>query len=154
MMFFTHVLFGILLGYFASVFLGFGSSALFIAVAAAASALPDMDHLSSKMGRKLPPFSVIIHFLFSHRGFMHSLLAPLLLYFIISRLSQLIAAAVFAGYVSHLLLDATTTAGIKPLYPLQFKVKGIIRTNSFLEKIVALILLIAVVAALSGALRS
>ncbi len=142
MMFVTHLLFGILSGYTFSGFLGFGSSALFIAVAAAASALPDIDHVSSKIGRKLPPFSVVINFLFSHRGFMHSVFPPLLLYFAIYRMSNLAAASVLVGYVSHILLDATTTKGVRPLHPLPLKIRGVIRTGSFLEKMVALLLML------------
>ncbi|MFH1450979.1 MAG: metal-dependent hydrolase [archaeon] len=142
MMFLTHLFFGILSGFLACSFLGCNNQLLFVAVAAIASAFPDIDHLSSKISRKIPPLSVVISFLFSHRGFMHSLIVPVLLYFAISRISELIAAAVLVGYTSHLLLDATTTKGIRFFYPLRFKVKGIIKTNSFLEKLVAIILLI------------
>lgn len=146
MMFLTHVLFGIFSGYIAHSFLGYDSSLLFVAVAVAASLLPDIDHVSSWLGRRLPPFSVILSLLFSHRGFLHSLFPPLLLYFMIRRISPLIAAAVLAGYVSHLLLDAATTRGVRILYPLSFKIKGFIRTNSFMERIVALLLIITVAA--------
>lgn len=154
MMFLSHLLFGILSGYLTCSFLGCGSTLLFMAVAAAAAILPDIDHVSSKIGRKLPPFSVILNFIFRHRGFMHSIFPPLALYFIISRISLLIAAAVLAGYVSHLLLDATTTNGVRFLYPLPIKVRGFIRTNSFLEKIISLLLIIVVIAVVfSGLLK-
>lgn len=145
MMFLTHVLFGILSGYLAHNFLGYSSSLSFVAVAAAASMLPDIDSVSSKLGRKLPPFAVVLSFIFHHRGFMHSIFPPLLLYFIISRISPLIAAAVLVGYVSHLLMDATTTNGVKFLYPLPFKIRGVIRTNSFMEKIVVMLLILTIV---------
>lgn len=144
MMFLTHVLFGILSGYIACSFLGCGSSLLLIAVAAAAAVIPDLDHVSSKLGRRLPPLALILNFLFSHRGFLHSVFPPLLLYFIISRISPLIAAAVLAGYISHLLLDATTTRGIRPFHPFPIRIRGFIRTNSFVEKIVALLLIIVI----------
>ncbi len=153
MMFLTHVLFGILSGYVASGFLGFGNNLLFAAVAAAASVLPDIDHVSSKLGRMLPPFSVILNLLFSHRGFLHSVFPPLLLYFIIASASREIASAVLVGYVSHLLLDATTTKGIRFLHPLPVKIRGFIRTNSFVEKIILLLLLMAVIIAFSGMLH-
>ncbi len=153
MMFLTHLLFGTLSGYLFSHFLGFGSSASFIAVAAAASLLPDIDHVSSKLGRMLPPFSAILSLLFSHRGFLHSVFPPLMLYFMISRISQLIAAAVLVGCVSHLLLDAATTKGIRPLHPLPLKIRGVIRTNGFVERMVALLLIIVVAVAFSGLLK-
>ena len=146
MMFFAHLLFGILSGLLACSFLNCNNSILFITIAAAASVLPDIDHLHSKVSRKLPPFAVITTFLFSHRGFIHSLWPLLLLYIVISRVDSLIAAAFLVGYLSHLLLDATTTRGIRFFYPLPFKIKGFIRTNSFLEKIITLVLLIIVIA--------
>ncbi len=146
MMFLTHLLFGILSGYFASGFLGFGNILLFVAVAAVASLLPDIDHVSSWLGRKLSPFSAVINFLFHHRGFMHSIWVPLLLYFIMGRISSLIAAALLVGYVSHILLDAATTKGIRPFHPLPIKLKGVIRTNGFIEKIILLLLIVLSVA--------
>ncbi len=152
MMFLTHLLFGILSGYLACSFLGCGSAFSFAAVAAAASLLPDLDIASSWLGRRLPPFAVVLNFLFGHRGFLHSVFPLLLLYFVISRISLLLAAAVLVGYVSHLLLDATTTKGIRPFHPLPLKIRGVIRTNSFVEKIILLLLAIAIILVFSGAL--
>lgn len=145
-MFFNHLLFGILSGFFACNFLNCGNTVLFVAVAAFSSLLPDIDHLHSKISRKLQPFAIITTFLFSHRGFVHSLLPMLLLYMLIFRMDSLVANAFLTGYASHLLLDATTKRGITFFYPLPFKIKGFIRTNSFTEKIITLLLLIIVIA--------
>jgi len=146
MMFLSHVLFGILSGFLGCSFLGCNSTFLFVAVAAIASIIPDIDHLYSKVSRKLPPFAILFSVLFKHRRFIHSLFPPLLLYMVLSQVDSSVAAAFLIGYVSHLLLDATTTRGIAFFYPLPFRIKGFIRTNSLAEKIVALLLLIAVIA--------
>ncbi|MAG15583.1 hypothetical protein CMO88_00825 [Candidatus Woesearchaeota archaeon] len=145
MMFVSHFLFGILSGYFACNFLNCDNTFLFVSIAAVASSFPDIDHVSSKISRKLPPFAIVSHSLFAHRGFIHSLFPPLLLYFMIFKIDSAIAAAVLVGYISHLLLDATTTRGIRFFYPLPFKIKGFIRTNSFAEKIVTMLLLIVII---------
>lgn len=147
MMFFTHLLFGTLSGLLGCNFFGCNNTFLFVAVAAAASAIPDIDHLSSRISRKLPPFAMLFSVLFKHRGFLHSFFPPLFLYFVLVRADYLIAAAVLAGYASHLLLDATTVKGVQPLYPVvKTRIRGFIVTNSFAEKIVALLLLITVIA--------
>jgi len=146
MMFLSHVLFGILSGFFACEFLNCNNSFLFVLIATAASAIPDIDHLNSKISRKLPPFAVISNTLFGHRGFIHSVFPPLLLYFVLVKIDSLIAAAVLVGYLSHIFLDATTTRGIRPFYPLRFKIKGFIKTNSFTEKIISFLLIMVIIA--------
>ncbi len=146
MMFLSHVLFSILSGYGACSFLGCSNELLFIAIAAVASIVPDIDHVSSFIGRRLPPFSLLLNFFFKHRGLLHSFLPLLPLFFILSRiLTKEIATAVVIGYSSHLILDATTVKGIRPLYPLKLRIRGFIRTNSFAEKLVTLLLLIIVI---------
>jgi len=147
MMFLSHVLFGFISGFFACKLLGCNNVFLFAAVASAASAIPDIDHIGSRIGRKLPPFSVIANALFSHRGFIHSVFPPLLLYFILAKTNSVIAAAALVGYTSHLLLDAATTRGIRPFAPvLKMRIRGFIRTGSSAEKIIALLMLTVAIA--------
>jgi len=149
MMFLSHVLFGFLSGFFVCEFLGCSNQWLFIGLATVASSFPDIDHLNSKISRHFKPFAIVTTFFFSHRGFIHSLLPAFALYVILIKVDSLIATAVLVGYVSHLLLDATTTRGIRPFYPLKIKVAGFIKTNSFVEKIVSLLLFITIVIILS-----
>jgi len=147
MMFVSHLLFGILSGFVGCAFLGCSNTFLFIVIAAASSSFPDIDHLHSKISRKLVPFAIVSSTLFKHRGFTHSLFPPLLLYFVLIKVDYLIATAILIGYISHLLLDATTTRGIRPLSPLlKMRVAGFIRTNGFAEKIITLLLLIIIIA--------
>ena len=146
MMFLSHLLFGILSGYVACNFLNCNNPFLFVIIAAVSSSFPDIDHVNSKISRKLPPFAIVSKTFFAHRGFIHSLFPPLLLYLIIRSIDPLIATAVLVGYISHLMLDATTTRGIRPLAPLiKFRFKGPIKTNSFFEKIVMFLLLIVII---------
>ncbi|MBS3132501.1 metal-dependent hydrolase [Candidatus Woesearchaeota archaeon] len=146
MMFFSHLLFGILSGFLGCKFLGCGNEFLFAAIAAVASVIPDIDHLYSKVSRKLPPFAVVLS-VFRHRGFIHSLFPPLILYFVLIKLDYLLAAATLVGYASHLVLDAATTNGIRPLYPvIKIRIAGFIRTNSFAEKVITLMLLVLAIA--------
>ena len=60
-----------------------------------------------------------------------------------SPMNSEIGIAIFLGYFSHLIADALTKNGIKPFYPLlNMKINGFFRTNSLLEKIFFLILVI------------
>ena len=132
MIFITHVLAGIL---FASYF---SNNKIAIAIAALFAALPDIDMVKSKAGRNLQPFSTLAAFFFRHRGFLHTVIFTAIVYFAVNYLvSAPIAAAATMGYSSHLLLDAVTKEGIRPLWPLSnFKIRGFIKTGGFLEKIV------------------
>ena len=145
MMFLSHLLFGALVGYFGCGFLACSSGLLFVAVTAAAAILPDIDVMTSKISRKLPPFAIVASFFFGHRGLFHSVLAAFLLYFVAAAaFNREVAAAVLIGYVSHLLLDALTTKGIRPFAPLlKFRISGFIRTNGLLEKFFLLLMVMA-----------
>lgn len=92
------------------------------------SLLPDIDHPTSKMGRRVPIVSRTVNTIFGHRGFTHSLLAFLLLGYGLFLLSGFIPASVsgyylplafgvIVGYGSHLLLDMLTVSGIPLFYP-------------------------------------
>lgn len=140
MMFLTHILFGFIFSYISCTLLQCNNQVLFITTGTAASILPDLDHLHSKIGRKLQPFSVILNYLFHHRGFVHSIFPPLLLYLLLVSIDSLIAMAIFIGYASHLLLDALTVSGIRPFHPiLKFKLKGFVRANGISEKLVTVL---------------
>jgi inner membrane protein len=142
MMFLSHTLFGLLLGFLACNFLNCQNPAVFITLAAISSSFPDIDHLNSKISRKLKPFAIIATTFFTHRSFLHSVFPPLIIYALLVRVDHVIATAILVGYLSHLILDATTTRGIKPFYPLNFKIKGIIKTNSLAEKLIILAVII------------
>lgn len=89
-----------------------------IPVAIVASLLPDVDHPTSILGKKIYPVSAIIGGIFGHRGITHSLIAVLALIGVMAyfNASPLIWAA-SVGYLSHLLGDWLTPSGVPLLYP-------------------------------------
>ncbi|PHM45726.1 hydrolase [Xenorhabdus mauleonii] len=91
-----------------------------------ASLLPDIDHPSSTLGRLFRFISIPIARLCGHRGFTHSLLA--LIAGIILFQTEIPADwpiptdfihAMVVGYISHLIADMLTPAGIPLLWPLR-----------------------------------
>lgn len=91
------------------------------------SLIPDIDHPKSFLGQRLKWLSVPISKIFGHRGITHSLLAITACYiFICSSLSpQTIIInvpadfihAMIVGYISHIIADMLTPAGVPLLWP-------------------------------------
>jgi inner membrane protein len=132
MMFKTHVVFGFLVGLFLIQLVHPGNQILFITLVVIGSMLPDIDHPDSKVGKHVK----IIGALFEHRGFFHSFFAVgLFTYAVYSLLhSNLFGFAAFAGYLSHILIDCISVQGIMPLHPIsRLRISGFIKTNSFVE---------------------
>ncbi|MBT5271887.1 metal-dependent hydrolase [Candidatus Woesearchaeota archaeon] len=114
---------------------------IFILIAIFASMVPDIDNPSSKLGKNVKIFGYV----FKHRGFFHSLPALLLFSWIFSNFVNNTYAAAFAlGYFSHLLLDNLTHQGIYWLYPFKFRVKGIVKSNGWFEKILFYVCLLLI----------
>ncbi|MEM3127152.1 MAG: metal-dependent hydrolase [Candidatus Woesearchaeota archaeon] len=108
------------------------------------SLLPDLDHPNSKLGRKFWPLSKIFNLIFGHRGFFHSLLFVIFIFISVSYFSIIFALAISIGILTHLLSDALTVSGVALFYPISnFKISGFIRTGSWLEYVVYLLLYIA-----------
>jgi len=139
MMFKTHLAVGFLAGLFAITYLHPGNQILFMFLVLLGSALPDIDHPESKVGKRFKPFN----YLLEHRGFFHSLFA-LVLVFIIAKLitnNQIMIGAVLIGYLSHILADILNEQGIMPFHPFsRFRLSGFIKTNTTAEFIVFLII--------------
>ena len=142
MMFKTHLAFSILTALLIIILFDIPEKLLFIAVLVFSSSLPDIDSKKSKIGRKFPLFSKIINLIFGHRGFFHSVFPPIIALAMLWYLNLfLLGLAVFIGYLTHLILDATTIEGINFLYPVsKYRIKGLIRTNSFSEFIIFLLI--------------
>ena len=96
-----------------------------IPAALASALLPDLDHPRSLLGRQLPWISGPLSRLFGHRGFTHSLLAVglgiwgLAQFQVSGPLSGVMKDALIVGYLSHLLGDWLTPAGIPLFWPLK-----------------------------------
>ncbi len=139
MLFKTHLAFGFLCSLIFAKLYPVENLTLFLLVACAASIFPDIDNRDAAMGKR----HKIMTRLFEHRGFMHTIFPPLIFSGIVWYLGfQLIALAIFIGYMSHLLIDSITKAGINFLHPLStFRISGFIKTGGFLELILFLVLL-------------
>ena len=144
-MYYTHLAFGFLVSLILIDILDINYKLLFILIIILFSIFPDIDERSSKIGKKYKFASRIINFLFGHRGFFHSIYIPLILYLIFYSINNEIGIAILAGYFSHLLMDAITRQGIRPLYPIiNIKVNGFVKTNSLLEKILFLVIILLI----------
>jgi inner membrane protein len=140
-MFKTHLMFSLLVSLI--IFKYFNLNPLiFILIFILTAILPDIDHAKSKIGRKFFIFSWIINLFFGHRKLIHSILFAGFLALIIKLLFNNYFIPFFLGYLSHLFLDILTKQGLKIFYPFKFQIKGFIRTNSLIEKLFLLILIV------------
>ncbi len=130
----THAAFAFLLAIAAIRFINIENQVLFVIMTIFFSLLPDIDKVSSKIGRKMKIASFIIETVFGHRGLFHSIWIPLTLFttLIVFDYTHL-ALAISVGYTSHILLDTLTPAGVRIFYPLEKKIRGFISTGSLLE---------------------
>lgn len=144
MMFRTHIAFGFLVGLFLIQMWSPNNQILFIAMVLMGSALPDIDHPESKVGKRVK----IIGLLFEHRGFFHSIFAALILYLVLLSFSSFAVYSVYitglvVGYLSHILIDAITREGIMPFHPLsRFRLNGPIHTGKIAEYIILVLLVV------------
>lgn len=115
--------------------------------------LPDIDHPTSKIGRKVPLISGFINTLFGHRGFTHTILATILFSYMLFLLAGVIpngfrgyylplALGLSVGYVSHLLLDMLTVSGIPLFYPFSNHTFRLARLKSGQDDLLVSILLV------------
>lgn len=103
-----------------------GTGPVGIAASVFGSLLPDIDHPTSKIGKKVP---ILPHFM-RHRGFTHSLLFVGLVYAILvvffgkySESAYPEIYMVIPGMLSHILLDMLNRQGVQLLFPFSDKIK-------------------------------
>lgn len=145
MLFYTHLVFSFLIGLFLIDYISVSNKILYFVFLILFSSVPDIDKSNSKIGKKFGLFSKLIYFIFGHRKFFHSFLFIVAFYLILSIFSNLISIVFLIATISHLILDALTPEGIVPFYPLSYRFKGVIRTGSFVEKIIFLVIIILIV---------
>lgn len=134
----THFIFGVFLGL---IYYYYGAPLWVLFFIPFASLFMDVDEKHSYVGRKLK----IIALFFSHRGFFHSIWFVILSYLIASVFSMFLANSVLIAYFGHLLLDGVTKAGINPLWPIKFKLRGPIRVGFWEERIFLLFVIAAII---------
>ncbi len=146
MIFKTHLAFGLLIGLFVSKILNISDSFLFVIIVTFSSILPDIDTPFSKIGSKIPFLSWLLNLLFGHRGLLHTIYFPLLIYFILEVFEKhLWAGAFFLGYMSHLIIDMLNTKGVYFFYPLnKTRINGFIKSGGILEWVLFVLILIGI----------
>lgn len=146
-MFYTHLMFAFIIGlllkpftinyYFVFFLILFGS------------VFPDIDQKNSFIGKIFRPLNEFVTSLSKHRGIFHSvwfvIILNLLFYFLIKE--YLIYSLYFSiGYISHLISDALTYAGINFLHPIKkFNISGFIATGSFSEFLFDILLVVIII---------
>lgn len=96
------------------------SSLLYVAIAASAAVLPDIDCAGSWVSRRLKCPGSAIRLFTSHRGILHAPAFWLIVCAVLASSSRLAAylTPFGIGVYSHMLLDAMTPAGIPLFWPL------------------------------------
>lgn len=141
----THFVGGICAAALTSTVMPVESLAIVTAVSAVSALVPDLDIEDSKLGRKAGFISKGISRAFGHRGFFHTPILYIALYFLMSMaLPMNICLGFLIGTMSHLILDSFNYKGIMWLFPLTKKHFHIasIKTRGFGETMF-LILMVA-----------
>ena len=145
MLFRTHIAFSFLIGVYLIDFLKIENQILFMVVLLFFSVFPDVDEGSSKVFKKLRPFSYIAALL-GHRKIFHTVYFPIAFFFVLFVFDlRLISVAVLVGYLLHLFLDLITKKGLALFYPIsQKRVRGFVKVGSFFENLVFFMILILI----------
>lgn len=118
---------------------------LFVTLVLFMALFVDIDEPGSKIGKLFWPLAHSIKWILGHRGLLHSLIPPMLLFLISTFIGwNEIAIALFIGYTSHLVADMGTPHGIYILYPIPWRIRGPIRVGSWAEYVFAAMLLMVI----------
>jgi len=143
----THLAFGFLSGLLLMPFINMGNKYIFFGVVLIGALLPDIDSPNSKISSKIPIIPRLLNIFTKHRGILHTLLFA----FIISGVvwlfvSYIYAAALLIGYISHLVIDGFTMAGINFLHPVvKLHLSGFIETGTFSEILLFILFLVLII---------
>lgn len=110
-----------------------------LALTTLGSLLPDIDHPSSWVGRRVPVISRPLAAVFGHRGVTHSALAVLacLIFLRWRGYNRPVIDPLVIGYLSHLVADLLTSSGLRLAWPSQKRQAiPLCRTGSFGESII------------------
>ena len=105
-----------------------------------ATVFVDIDIKNSRFGNRW--YFRPLQFLVRHRGLIHSLFFGVLLSLILGSVSLWGGFGFFVGYLSHLFLDCWTKSGVKLFWPFRWKVKGFVRSGSWVEDVLFVLILI------------
>jgi inner membrane protein len=142
MKYYTHLAFSFLIGLILIKYFGFSNQILFMILFLLFSLLPDIDKIGSKVSKKFKVISFFVNIFIGHRGLVHSILIPVILYLILFLIRMDIAIAASFGYLSHLVLDCFNVSGVKLFWPFPKKIKGFVKVGSLTEYLIFIGLLI------------
>ena len=140
MLFRTHLFFGILVFFAVQGFLDFSKWILFFSIVLGA-VIVDIDTKKSRVGKAqgLRVFQLFVE----HRGFFHTIFAGVLISFAIFWVSKGFSVGFFIGYLSHLILDASTKSGVALFWPVSKRKFGLwLRTGGLVEDVIFLAILL------------
>ena len=142
MLFRTHLAFGFLIGLCLIDFFNLEKQILFMVVLLFFSIFPDIDESSSRVAKRLKPFSYLA-VVFGHRNIFHTIYFPIAISAVLFIFDlRALALAVLIGYLLHLFLDLITKRGIALFYPLsKRRIKGFIKVGSLIENLIFLVLI-------------
>ncbi|MCA9375622.1 MAG: metal-dependent hydrolase [Candidatus Doudnabacteria bacterium] len=112
-----------------------GDAALLVALGALGALLPDLDAPKSRIHNVFKGLTTPIGYIAKHRNFFHSLLAVAIVFgaswwFGANELVPGAAFVLAAGYISHIVIDMLTPAGVRVLFPLKAKLHWLPRKLS------------------------
>ncbi len=141
-LFYTHLLIGIIVFLLTKDLFSGGSQLVFFFVLLLGSLLPDIDEQRSRINQWSGLIGKVIAFFAKHRGFFHSLLFFVLSFVLVDFFWNFYyATALFLGYLAHLIGDGITRRGVYVFYPFSaFKLKGPLKVGGVMEIMAWLIL--------------
>lgn len=143
----THMIIGFGTGMIVSSGAGVSHAVAGGCLGAVVALLPDIDHPNSRVSHTLGllalPFRLI-----PHRTVTHAIWIPLILGGLFLANPYWLTATIATAYTSHILADMITPRGVPLLYPLSRRAwgLGLIRTGGWLERVLALALLLGIFA--------
>tara|TARA_B100000315_G_C14583235_1_gene591607 strand:- start:3155 stop:3601 length:447 start_codon:yes stop_codon:yes gene_type:complete len=141
----THILFAFLIVLYTKDYFHGGIG--FVILVVIGSLLPDLDETKSYLGQRVFLIPWLSKLLFGHRGVYHSILFGLGIGYLVNLVVGYVSGvALFIGYVSHLIMDGLTKEGVALFWPLKWKMKGFVKTGSFLENVIFGIVFILILA--------
>lgn len=135
MMFKTHLAIGALAGILLLKYFQPNHAMLFSLIFLTASILPDIDTAKSVIGRRLWPVSAVLSLFVRHRGFLHTVWVPFLVFLSVYTTGYSILGSAFAlGYLTHIAADSITEEGVSFFQPVwKHNFRGFIKTGGKLE---------------------
>lgn len=108
-----------------------GNQVIFAFFVIVGTFLPDIDSKYSRLGKRKS--LRIFQFFVKHRSIIHSFTFLFLVTGIILMVFPPATFGFFVGYGSHLVADGFTKEGIKPFYPFDLHLSGIMKTGGLIE---------------------